>query len=356
MVPSNIGKIFEDLKHQCNQTKILPPSTLISGERGVGKSWLFFHYYKHLLMNKKKNHIHPLYFGYQLSAQSLIESINRKIYELESESILSKKNDETATDKFILFVENIDKLFGNIKSANPKQSSIKGRGINIYKSISHASALRSFLLQQHGKISLFATAESIEFMLDEELPFYNYFNLIEITPFNPKESFDYLKKKIQNEELELLNLMASIKEMDFYTLTEGKMSFLNEYSSSINIASRGKKKTNIDYISSFLSDYFQKTSIYIQSELDNLSAREKEVLDKLVHLPNEFTTNDIDIIRKGPTLNATLDTLTHKNILSVNKLGNKKTFIFKKSLLKTWLKLYPKTFDTNELKRAILSN
>ena len=131
----------------------------------------------------------------------------------------------------MLIWDGLDKLYNIFShdgsSKSPKRS--YGAGSPINQKISYAAELRSFLIENSNKVTLVGTTTHTDFMTDEDLPFFNFFNIINIEQLNHDESIEYVKSKIErnNKAIKLFEIVTSSERTAGINICDGKISYLN---------------------------------------------------------------------------------------------------------------------------------
>lgn len=275
------------LKSFENSQKSLPPSTLLKGEEGVGKSWVLSELYKKSKKVLEPQGIIPVKIQYRLSAYGVVNNIQKKLLELELEEIskLSKNKALNRPVKFILFWDGFDKLYELPKSEAatriPKRAF--GVGSTIVHKIQMASELRSFLIENSHRISVIGTVKSVDFMTKEELPFFNFFNLLKIDCLTSQESAEYISGSIKHSKMaqqtyKIITLVNSYQGID---VCDGKISYLNLFADTL-LEDYQKCKTNEDVTTQFFNSFFIKLNPFIENSLSSLSELEKTFLDSTI--------------------------------------------------------------------------
>ena len=164
--------------------KTLRPPTLIKGHYGTGKSWLLQLVYHEFKRRSDETLVLPLFLPLQLNADGLLNSISTEMESAASKFLSSSMSEKQLPSKirYMIFIENIDRLYnlptpGGVFS-RPKRI---GRGKSQYSQMQYASELRRFLIENTGRVSLFASSgKETPFTEDPGQPFYEFFNVVKI--------------------------------------------------------------------------------------------------------------------------------------------------------------------------------
>lgn len=284
-----------------SKTPLAP--TLLKGAEGCGKSWVMSLLHSRL---DKEMSVIPVWAPYQLSGDGLAQNILRAI-EVKEQELVQKLGSyaDVKKRKIIVFLDRIDRLFnltGREKQLTlPKKA--KGLGAAYFAQIAHASELRSLLIEKRDRISIVATSEAdTRFMDDPEQPFFNFFNVIEVKPFSPDESREFLLSKIEAfpKAVELFKVLEGMSVDSVGQLTEGLISYILLLSSSlIEGALNAKSKTNdFKLLNQMLLIYFNKISPAMESKIALLSYSERALVDQACKLPYQFRTRDVRLPEK----------------------------------------------------------
>lgn len=295
-LPKRTEYLVNYLFNQFKELKNPSPPFLLKGCEGSGRSWILS-----LLAEKlsKEQNLLVIKIPFLLNGQGLVEFINEEINRIKSSRIKLEQISEVRKKKIVLILEGLDRLF-SLHGRDPYKEmprKAKGRGATQIQQIFHASELRSFLLENRSKVSLVGSSDlEAKFMNDPELPFFNFFNVIEIKPLSPDESRNYLSSQLGNsmeikkivEELEYLSLDA------IHQLTEGLISYLNLFrDASLKVFISKTKKIDYKMLQDILESYFISITPYMMNKVNQLSYSEGALIDRMAFLPPQFRGRDI---------------------------------------------------------------
>lgn len=374
-VPKNIDKYFfnrkKDIKQILHQIKSieedLPNQILLTGKRGVGKTFLLkkiLHdqnndiltvyidiskiYGKNkkiteeeilkTILNKLNDSLknHGLLTKVKTNINSLIDTMKLKQYDINESSDLFNISIPKIKDNYAKLSELVMELPQNIVDAT---NSIKGIIIVIdeFQLIKHVKnpeaffwLIRSHLQNQSNICYIFTgsvsnTAEIIEMINGQTGAFGGRMIQINIEPFTKKETKNYLNEKLPN-------ISFNDKGFDkFYQYTNGIPAYINTFS---NVLDSGEIYDSKKVEETFLlkMDQIVIMWLYIWGRLTN---PEKEIITLLVE-NNELTWNEL--LKKcnfsKATLSKYIDSLNNQGIIRYNFND---TYVLNDEMIRTWL-------------------
>jgi len=299
--PQRIKKISEYLISQYEESvENLPPPTILSGERGTGKSWILREVHHFLKTNSLENKIIPIELPLQLSPLGVVENIVRLCEESRLRVLVKSSEFPTSVFRYILFIENIDTLLnlnvGETGFTLPRRA--KGKGAAQYDNLRHVGELRGYLIENSDKVSILASSSpNMGFISDSDQPFFQYFNLIDVKPLSSVECREYVLNGIGKNS----NARSIGEVLDRYNknwiliLTDGKLSYINLLNNTlVDIGNELKTGTRLEeVIKELLQNYFYKIEPYVRSELADLSYSEKSIMDKIITIPDYFSLKSL---------------------------------------------------------------
>lgn len=316
--------------------------TLIKGPEGCGKSWITYLICSDL--EKQNSTILPVQVPYQLSGKNLVKNINRSI-ELGEQALAQKGESlgDIRKRRVVLFVDRIDRLFNLTgKEKTPeKPKKVMGRAASNISQIMHAAELRSYLIERRERVSIICTSElDTRFMDDADLPFFNFFNVIEVKALSPDESREFLVSNFSENKkgLELFQLLESFSVHTIDTLTEGLIANINLLSSSLNecLESHKKNRMEIKLIEKMLAGYFNKISPAVEGKISQMSYSERVLIDEVIRLPGQFRLRDLSASdRKVSKL---ISSLREKGFLEPSLPTGTLYYKMTSSMLRSWLR------------------
>lgn len=322
----------------------LPAPLILRGESGVGKSWVLSQLSEQVLDISNEISIVPIVVKYHLTAKNIVTQLKIQIEKQEKKYYFKNEIEGTSKKqlKFVLIWDGLDKIYNifshDRSSKSPKRSF--GAGSPITQKILYASELRSFLIENVGKVTLVGTSTYIDFMTDEDLPFFNFFNIINIEALSHDESIDYVQNKIRRNERanKLFEFITSLESSAGIDICDGKISYLNIFSGSILEAVETEISKFKDLIKYFYALFFSKLNPFIDIEIKNLSEGEKILLSEIMDLPNNFHLKDV--IDHGLNKTKLMRNLVNKEILSEEGRGKTRIFSIKSEALKKWIRYH----------------
>lgn len=283
-MPDRIQVITKYIEDLFSENETLPAPLILKGDDGVGKSWILSELFKRLI--KKKQNIYPIRINYQLSSVGLVDVIKKQMKKLEDSVNLESTLDKPRTNiKFVLIWDSFDRLYNIYKHDNISQFPKRnyGAGSPIIQRIQHSSELRSFLIENSTKVTMIGASQMVDFMTDEELPFFNFFNIITINALDELESEKYIKNNIahNNKAEDFYKIISSSNLYSGLKVCDGRISYLNLFSDCLleNYNDCGSLK---EFLEKFYSSYFKKLNPFMELSLGELSEVEKEFLSSLL--------------------------------------------------------------------------
>lgn len=336
-----LDELLKSIKAKPNR-----PPTLIKGELGTGKSWLIHEVVLNLKKELINNFVIPVYIPMQLSAYHLVEVIQTHI-NFERSRLLSKNSNSIDVSKYkmLVILENIDILF-NLQTSSGMFSKPKkiGRGSTQYSQLQYANELRRYLIENNTKISILATtSENTYFIEDPEQPFYEFFNIIELTKFDSQQCVEYFKSSLKDyfddkETITILNAISNINSNWILHMTDGKISLINSLLDSFleKSLTKNKRKNSELNFESLMSDYFIKVSPFFTRELDRLGYSERILIDKISLIENSFAGSQVSFKEFNSSL--FIQQLCKKNILEKEGQGKSSTYRLSSMAFKAWIR------------------
>lgn len=335
MMPKRLSFLSDYICSKLSENKggAIPP-LLLRGPTGSGKGWVLSQIVTQL--NKSERFI-PIVVPYMLNASHLVSRVSQTVANKEKE-LKQKKGDAKKRDSgysYVILMEGIDVLF-NVNRDFRSQKKVFGKSAEYSQQIQHASELRSYLLENSRKVSIIASSsENTQFIEDPDLPFYNFFNLIEVNPLNEIESIEYINEKIGKHK----QAMEIVSELDKKNphwpthLTEGLISNVNLFVGTaleVVVVNNTNNK-----LKQFLIQYFNKLDPLLEKIVDGMSYSEKGLVDHLCSLPMTFDKRQIR--HTGTNLSRSISTLVNKQILTPSP-NRENSFQFKSPVFRSWLR------------------
>ena len=349
-LPKSYRSIIDHLG-KAYSTRSLRPPTIIKGPRGSGKSWILYMLFKRLSENSKSTNIIPVKVPMQLNALNLISIIRKEIEKAQSTFIAEMAGKEPPASnklKYVLLIENIDELF-NLRPEGEKNVSAR---IKTHSPSFFASELRRFLIENSNKITLFATTGiEIRFTEDPDQAFFEFFNIIELTPFSELESQHYIftslerSKIIQNRFKKLIDIFHTLNEYSLTELTDGNISLLNLFIDTVSSMNpqKGTGEKHIDVISDFFNGYFYRIAPHMQIIINQLSYNERILVDRIALAPTPFRLKDISFKKADTSLQNLNFSLYMKNLIKkdlVVTLNDGLVYMLSSQALKAWIRFH----------------
>lgn len=344
---TNITKYVVGLFLDSRREQAIPPPVIIKGGRGTGKSWILNSVFKELKEKQSVTGLIPVRVPLHLNATFLLQSIQREM-DLSKIKFLDAVSDAgiAKRTRFLLFIDEIDALFNtDVREKMPARAF--GRGASQFSQIQHAAQLRSFLIENNEKVSLLTTSnQDIRFTEDPEQPFYNFFNLLELSPLDSAQSSTYFfdRLKSTNDSLGLTRVIRGFNPDWIQNLTDGKIlhiHFLVDVFKKIELEDLGTPKSLEDVLETILTTYFLKLTPYYELELSKLSYQEKLLVDLISLLHDGFTSREVQGFDSNISLVTTK--LKDKLFLNVEGEGHAAKYYFASTSLKAFLRFFKKT-------------
>lgn len=346
-IPKRTDYLVSYLSKNLTSSKSTIAPTILKGPEGCGKSWI-----THILFQEleKEMSLLPVWIPNQLSGKNLVTNIILEIEKKEQDLIKKGVSlSDVRKKKIVLFIQRIDQLFNltgkERLSSLPKRA--KGRGASYITQIHHASELRSFLIERRERISIICTSEvDTRFMDDPDLPFFNFFNVIDVKPLSPDESRELLLSKISvsNKALHTYKLIEAFAVHAADILTEGLISNINLLASAIFEVSELNKKNKSDskLIENTLTTYFNMIAPAMENKILNLSYAEKSLMDDAIKLPFQFRVRDLSSSEKS--VSKIILNLRQKNVIEPATPNSNLYYKISSALFRSWLryKIYQK--------------
>lgn len=318
------------------------PPLLLKGPSGVGKSWLLKEIEGEI---NKNDRLVGISVPLVLNANNLVSKISSLVSTKEKE-LKIKKSETKKTVSYVILLEGIDTLF-NINKDFRSKKKVFGKSAEYSHQIQHASELRSYLIENSRKITLIASSsENTQFVEDPDLPFYNFFNLIEVNALNEIESIEYVNEKIGKNK-KAAEIIQDLEAADPHWplhLTEGLISYINLFAGTALEIAAAKHPAN-KQLNEFLVNYFNKLDPLVGKIVDSMSYSEKGLVDLLCTLPFTFEARNINY--PGINLSRALSFLVNKHIL-IPASDRPSSFQFKSHVFRSWLR-FSKGLDVFDL-------
>lgn len=298
-MPDRIMGITTYIEELFSETGTLPAPLILKGDDGVGKSWILSELFKRLLKNKERI-IYPIRINYQLSSVGLVDSIKKQMKRLEDNVNLGLTLNRPRTEvKFVLIWDSFDRLYNIYKHDNISQFPKRnyGAGSPIIQRIQHSSELRSFLIENSTKVTMIGASQMIDFMTDEDLPFFNFFNIIAINSLDEIESEKYINSNIEHNESakQFYKIISNSNLYSGLKVCDGRISYLNLFADCL-LENYNDCDSLKEFLEKFYSSYFKKLNPFMELSLGELSEVEKEFLSTLVtSKKNQGTVPSIDM-------------------------------------------------------------
>lgn len=346
MMPKRLSFLRDYICSKIKESKngSVPP-LLLKGASGVGKSWLLKEIEDEINKNDKLIGISiPLV----LNANNLVSKISQ-LASVKEKELKSKKGDAKKNVSFVILLEGIDSLF-NVSKDFRSKNKVFGKSAEYSHQIQHASELRSYLIENSRKISIIASSsENTQFIEDPDLPFYNFFNLIEVNSLNEIESLEYINEKI-GKNRKALEIIDDLNKMDQHWplhLTEGLISYINLFTGTALEVTTQKISTK-ETLNDFLVHYFNKIDPLVVKTIDNMSYSEKGLVDFICTLPFTFEARQINY--PGINLSRSLSSLVNKQIL-IPAPDRPNSFQFKSHVFRSWIR-FNKRLDIFDITKS----
>lgn len=349
MIPPNLKAIADYLsatvlgERKSGTPRLLSPS-LLAGPRGTGKSWVLSEVRQRISSQADKTGIYPVEVPWSLSAETLIDSIERGIARARLNKTGTGLLAHQRQDKFLLFLEDIDVFFNPKRIDAPfrKPKGSKGGGAALYSQIRNANRLRAFLIERHETVSILATAgDDLRFLEDSDLPFFQFFNVINVEPMSPEHTLALIKSKLDRNWTftALIDSLTKLSPGFHHRLTDGKLLFINSIVDAIwdlQVEGLSLNQPADDIISHFLSLYFHRLDPHMSAMFDNLSGLERQVIDGAVLLGDVFSPAEIPATGV-PALARLLPRLVDKQVFA-RESARVSRYKFNSSTMKAYLR------------------
>jgi len=365
--PRRITQITEYLVrlYMDNSSSSMPPPVIIRGQSGTGRSWVL-NLIKHGLNERERglNNPYVINVPIQLSAKNLVKNIIEEITSISPNLSVgnNKQGRKSPRQKIVLLIDNIDHLLNLEKGdqlplspekivqlGSDKFKRAKGSGAAKFHHILDVSEFRSFLIENSSWITVIASSgEDISFMEDPDQPFFQFFNLIDLKPFNPDEIREFIKERLRSSvksslrsHNDALTLLDSTNYDWPNVLTEGRITYAKFVIDAIKETGdefSNKPVKDEDLLNRGILLFLSKIHPYTDSILNNLSYTEKKLLDIAIFLPDGFYANQLNGFEGN--ISQTLKTLKKKEIISSDKEGHNARYKFVSSVFKTYLRYY----------------
>lgn len=323
-----------------------PPSLLLRGDMGAGKSWVLNQIFLDLEQNSDTTSLVPVRVPFQLTATNLVVNISKVLEKAKRSSIMGGKlnHADAQKKKFLLLIEGVDRLYNppSARELSVPRRAI-GSGASFITQVQHARELRAFLIENSKNVSVIATSNhDIRFIEDPDLPFFNFFNLIEVKPLSSQESLDYVASQLKGNPTadSLFALLVRLYGHVLIEIADGSIALLNLFVGGLfEISSRlGKGGVKKDAVEHFLALYFSNITPYVELTIQSLSFTERLLVDELTRAPTQFSSKDIDPLEIN--LSKTLSNLGAK--LVIERVGEARpaAYRFRKESVRSWLRYH----------------
>jgi hypothetical protein len=347
MMPERLSFLVKYLKENylAPSERIAPP-LILKGETGVGKSWVLNRLYSEFGSNIADIPIRPVLVPFQLTASNLVTNISIAVEKEKRDALLDQKTGSfiTGRTKFLLLMEGIDRLY-NVpfgQEQGPPKKAI-GAGASHLMQLQQARELRGYLIENSNNLSFIATSgPDLRFTEDADLPFFNFFNVIEVKPLSSQESLDYITMRVKEcrPDLELLDIVIKLYGSLVVDIADGSIVLLNMFVGALSEASRQNKVglSQNHRSNHFLTIYFGKLTPYVELIIQNLSYVERLLVDELIRLSANFSSRDIG--RLDINLSRVLAKLESKGVIESVGETRKTSYRFRKESFRSWLRFH----------------
>ncbi len=325
-------------------TEQIVPSLILKGERGVGKSWVLNSLFTYLQTRIDSPQVIPIFVPFQLTGSNLVVNTSRLVDKAKHEVLNDQKVGGLSPSnlKFLLLMEGIDFLY-NVSSGREHGLPKKAMGVSSSQmtQFQHARELRSYLIENSKNVSMIATSSSdLRFTEDPDLPFFNFFNVIEVKPLSSQEALSYITSQVKADQptLDLLELLIQLYGPLIVDIADGSLALLNIFVAAlIGSSVRNQQGTpQNQLINKFKSLYFSNISPYVDLVNQNLSYVERLLVDELVCIKPTFTRKDVAHLPIN--LSKTFSNLESKSVIERTGKTRKSGFRFKKQSFRSWLR------------------
>jgi hypothetical protein len=353
LIPSTVKAIVEHLESTIQSSgSTASPPMILRGPPGVGKSWILKLLHRKLLETATSRAI-PIWIPFKLNPEGLVDTIRRRIASTRTSSLSKNIGKETVDPNpmRLLFLDDIDTLFNfDSLQSQPMLSHSRAHGAGVARSAQAvcAAELRSFLIENAANTTLVATSgEDISFMSDQDLPFFNFFNIINVPTISFDESRHYLIRRTRNKQLlsRIDNIFSSINSSWIYHLTDGKILYLNFLADAVTNM-ENFPTSSLDSVADFLQSYFDWVSASAYCDLHRLSFYEKKLVDDAVHQAERFRPSDLRWEERKSSL--LMRNLSDKGLLRRHGQGKTVEYSFSSAALKSYLR-FRKQFALEEV-------
>lgn len=327
-----IDEIISRALKYAEKGKVLPP-VIIKGGPYSGAYIINREIYKKINIGADKN-INTMLVGYKLTGSSLTSEISNEVL----------VNNQKVKKPTIVFIDGIDRLL-NLSTKDVQRGAKRGRGAKSAEIIDESHSLRKLLLENSNKLSIIASSgDNPSFMENPDLPFYKFFNEINVSPLSPQESakyvFNQLKKNSNFDiKMEWLSDLGSASFEWPYRLTGGNLILLQRL---IQVASHNSKMlSNANNksikVQTFLDEYFFQIQPLLYLETELYSREELRFIELAALADNIFSLKNIGFGKGNTSLVA--KKLVEKNMLSplVGSIGR---YFFTHIALRTFIRYF----------------
>lgn len=332
MIPTVLQRVVEHLNDSFSGKSVgLPPPTIIKGPPGSGRSWIL-NEVKNCLKNKLQDRYLILDIPLKLSSSGLTKTIIN--YELQKKT--------KAVPYCLIIIDNIDFLL-NIPNWQSGKRPTKAIGLAAatYRQYRDVSEFRRFLIEKSERYTVLATSGSnVTFMTDPELPFYQFFNVLEIKSLENLETKRFIRGclKGQQSRLSLLDYLDA-----FYTnwpesITDGKLSFCQIFVDTLlELEEKFLAEPN-KMLEELIRLYFSRLSPFFNPQFNALSYSEKQIIDIMALLKENIYQSDLKSFKGN--ISVVLQQLRNKDIIKSNAMGHNAQYQFCSKTLKAYLRFY----------------
>lgn len=344
-MPERLSFLVNYLKdtYLAQSEQIVPP-LILKGERGVGKSWVLNSLFTYLQTTIDSPQVIPIFVPFQLTGSNLVVNTSRLVDKAKHDALNDQKvGGLSATNlKFLLLMEGIDFLY-NVSSG--REHGLPKKAIGVISSqmtqFQHARELRSYLIENCKNVSMIATSSpDLRFTEDPDLPFFNFFNVIEVKPLSSQEALSYISYQVKEYQptLELLEVLIQLYGPLIVDIADGSLALLNVFVAALFESSgRNQHDTSQNQlINKFKSLYFSNISPYVELASQNLSYVDRLLVDELVALGPTFTSKEVAHLPIN--LSKTFSNLESKLVIERTGKTRKSGFRFKKESFRSWLR------------------
>ena len=177
-------------------------------------------------------------------------------------------------------------------------------------------------------------------MSDQDLPLFNFFNVIDVPTMAFEESRNYLVSRSEKgKNLQRIDaIFESVNSSWMHHLTDGRILYLNYLADALsNAENQHLKPTSAPHeVADILQCYFDWIESAVMGDLHRLSYYEKKLIDDATYLPEKFKPSDLQWEERRASF--TTKTLAAKGILKRHGAGRSGEYSFVSTAMKSYLR------------------